>query len=151
MFGVLLYCDSLLVLIIMNDVFWTHSTTHIAKGADVQLIKMCNCTHLALFLAERVVLALLDSYILYWSNWTSSFFNAQMCWQLETPKSISQQAGRKPKYITKLSIANAKIWGEISLFSQFCKKQKNHRFVTLANFQVRTNFPYHKTVEKTKI
>lgn len=34
MFEVLLRCDSLLALTIMNDVFQTHSTTHIAKGAE---------------------------------------------------------------------------------------------------------------------
>lgn len=159
MFEVLLCCDSLLVLIIMNNVFWTHSATHIAKGADVQLIKMCNCMHLALFLTERVVLALLDSYILYWSNQTSSFFNYQMCWQLETPEGISQQIGRKSKYITKLSNTNGtsikkkknpKYCGEISIFLQFCQKLNNHIFVTLAKFKVCTNLPYYKTVERTK-
>lgn len=159
MFEVLLCCDSLLVLIIMNNVFWTHSATHIAKGADVQLIKMCNCMHLALFLTERVVLALLDSYILYWSNQRSSFLMTKCVGNWKLPRVYLNKLGANLNILQNSAIQTAlpskkkktpKYCGEISLLLQFCQKLKNHIFVTLAKFKVCINLPYYKTVERTK-
>lgn len=158
MLEVLLCCDSLLVLIIMNDVFWTHSATHIAKGADVQLIKMCNCMHLALFLTERVVLAPLDSYVLYWSNQRSSFLMTKCVGNWKLPRVYLNKLGANLNILQNSAIQTAlpskkkkKIRNIVERFLFFCNSVKSLRIIYLLHWlNLKCALTVHKTVGRTK-